>query len=210
MFEFLKRKGDKLLKASSPEGEKIKKPISPSVQGRLRHALELLAYILENKENEEQHIISFVATVDSEKSKNGDSGIESMDAVFVRASDESVCEMFMQVAMKDDVVAKAIIAVSHAVQFHKPDMKEFADELEEGAIERGYDKNNKNKKKSKHDIPPEILKEAKEKGLDIEAIADNMRAINIEDLKGKTPEDFDKLIDDLTAGTGMDDDDDDY
>lgn len=195
MFGLFK-KGDnsnnKSLKAVSPEGEQISKPISGSVQGKLRHSLELMAYTLENGLNKNQHIITFVATVDPKKEEKGSSGIETMDCAFIRASDESIGDMLMQVGMKDDTFAKAIIAVSQALQFHKPSLRQYAKGLMD-TVKEGQ---------RNGDIPKESpYAKEKRKGLAIDDFGKAMKGISLDELSKASDEEIDKLIENLVKKT---------
>jgi len=178
-------------KPVSPEGEQISKPISGTVQGKLRHALELMAYVLENNLNKNQHILTFVATADP-NAQEGESGIESMDCAFVRASDESIGEILMQVGMRDDTFAKAMIAVAQAIQFHKPHLKDYADDLMDKV--REGQRNGEIPKTS--NFKGSNVK-GKRIGLNIEEFGKNMKGINIDDLSKASDEEIDDLIDGL-------------
>ena len=195
MFGLFKKgnnKGKGSLKPVSPEGEQISKPISGSVQGKLRHALELMAYVLENNLNKNQHILTFVATADPDKEADGESGIESMDCAFVRASDESIGEILMQVGMRDDTFAKAMIAVAQAIQFHKPHLKDYAynlmDKVREGQRNGEIPKTSNFKGSNV---------KGKRRGLNIEDFGKNMKGINIDDLSKASDKEIDDLIDGL-------------
>lgn len=193
MFGLFKKgsnKGSGSLKPVSPEGEQISKPIAGSVQGKLRHALELMAYVLENNLNTNQHILTFVATVDPNRESEGESGIDSMDCAFVRASDESIGDILMQVGMRDETFAKAMIAVAQAIQFHKPHLKDYADELLD-QVKEGQ---------RNGDIPkssPYAKQKGRKRGLNIEDFGKNMKGINIDDLSKASDKEIDDLIDGL-------------
>jgi hypothetical protein len=195
MFGLFKKgnnKGKGSLKPISPEGEQISKPIAGNVQGKLRHALELMAYVLENDLNKNQHIITFVATVDPANEKEGEHGIESMDCAFVRASDESIGEILMQVGMRDDTFAKSMIAVAQAIQFHKPHLKDYADNLMK-KVEEGQ-RNGEIPKTSNY---TGSSTKGKRRGLNIEDFGKNMKGISIDDLSKASDKEIDDLIDGL-------------
>jgi len=194
MFGLFKKGGgnNNSHKPASPEGEKLSKPISGNIQGVLREALEKIAYTLENDLQKNQHIITFVATIDPAKEGPDESGLQEMDCAFVRASDESIGDILMQVSMRDDTFAKAMIAVSEAVQFHKEHLKDFADKLKEqvedgqrnGEIPlksglKGFSKNKKHRRR----------------GLNLESFGDGIKGINLDDLKNASDEDIDRMLD---------------
>jgi hypothetical protein len=182
-------------KPVSPEGEKISKPISPNVQGRLRHALELLAYVLEHDESKNQHIIAFIATADDE---SGRDGVNAMDAAFVRGSDESVGDMLMQVGMKDDTFAKAMIAVAQAIQYHKPELKKYAKNLME-KVQQGIDDG---------EISPKSgFKRGEKRSLD--NFGEEMKRVSLDDLSKASDEEIDNMIEDLLKSTREDEEDED-
>lgn len=195
MFELFKKgnnKEENSLKPVSAEGKKISKPISGSVQGKLRHALELMAYVLENDLNKNQHIITFVGTSDPNKKADGESGIESMDCSFIRASNESVCDILMQVGMRDDQFAKAMITVSQAIQFHKSHLKDYAEDLKDSVKDwqrNGEIAKNSNFKSSNA--------KSKKRELKIKDFGKNMKGISVDDLSKASDEEIDDLINGL-------------
>lgn len=215
MFNFFKKnKKDKKnipnwklsdnLKAISPEGEKISKPISPFVRGKLRHALELLAYIMENGKNEDQHILTLVSTVDKQKAIEDNShGIVSMDASYIRATNESLSEMLFSASMKDSTFGKSIITVAEAIKFHKKEYRDFDKLLNK-------EKNQILKKQNKEDDIDNLKTFKGEKSnVDFKQFSENLRGVNLNDVSGKTDKEMDDMIDDILKDSGFDDLDDD-
>jgi len=206
MFELFKKgsnKGKGSTKPVSPEGEKISRPISPNVQGRLRHALELLAYVLENDESNNQHIIAFIGTSEEEK---GEHGVDSMDAAFVRGSDESIGDMLMQVCMKDDTFAKATIAVAQAIQYHKPELKKYAQRLKK-EVQEGMDNGEISPTSSYAE--KERKSKGKRRSSSLEDFGKHMKGINIDDLSKASDKEIDNMIEGLLDASrdGEEDDD---
>tara|TARA_R110000772_G_scaffold62137_5_gene139690 strand:- start:18892 stop:19338 length:447 start_codon:yes stop_codon:yes gene_type:complete len=137
--------------------------------------------------------MTFVATVDPDKEADGEHGVESMDCAFVRASDESIGEILMQVGMRDDTFAKSMIAVAQAIQFHKPHLKKYGDELMK-EVAKGQ---RNGEIPSKSDWTGSSNKKGKRRGLNIEEFGKNMKGINIDDLSKASDKEIDDLIDGL-------------
>lgn len=168
--------------------DKLKKPLADSVTGNLRKAMEYLAYVLENDENLTHHVVTLVGRIDKDREGIVDSGFEEMNCAFIRASDASLCDMLMETGMRDDTFAKSIIAVSHALQFKKEELADFANELDDDVTESI----------AKGKIPTRP-KKSKEKKKLFENMGPGMKGINLNDLMDASQEDIDKMIGDMLA-----------
>lgn len=194
-----KSKTHKSLQPLTPEGEKLSRPISPNITGRLREAVEIIAHSLENDLHNDNNILLLMS---SGRDKNG--GIEQMDTSMVRASIEQLGDMMMASTRQNDEMAQTIVTIANALMHNDKKLRDYnerlnqhvASEIKKGNIEDPDAGTSKKRSSSKGSLNFDSIEEFGEK----------MKGISIDDLSDASDQDIDDLINRLTKESGLEND----
>lgn len=112
-------------KKKNKDKKLLKGTLSNNLKGLLKEGFERIALALQNNKQKKMHVIILACKT------NDGSKLESMDAMFVRASPGTMVGMLYSAGQKDINFAKAIITASQGLMFGNSELKDMQSKMEE-------------------------------------------------------------------------------